>query len=598
MRIFLSFYFLIIALLGLSQSIDEHIAVQFYENNEFEKAESLFKKLYRKGSRSAFVYEPYLNSLIALDKEKEAERLTESHIRKFPTNIGLLVDLGMVYDRFGKKEKAENYFDKIIKSSQSNVFEIKMLANGFKRRGYFEKAIAAYETGVKKHGTIELYVDLIYTYRSMLKVRELADFSLRLLEENPSTYRFVIKNLDIVFEDSANASHLQLQAMSFVQKKPDNIVFGELLLECLIHQKKYPAALKQVCSLDRLRNDQGNRVMRFARLCVDVKVFAVAVDAYSYVVGLGKTNKNYIGGQNGLINSLYLQTTAGINPDKEKINNLAVKIKQFIEYEGLGYETAESVIRLAELSLFYSNKAGVAIELLLKLIETPQLKNTLIAKTKLLLGDCYLMSDNLWDARLMYGQVEKQFKEDALGQEARFKNAQLSYYTGDFDWAKNQLDVLKTATTQLISNNAIELSLLIQDNTGLDSTDEAMKEYAAAQFLLYQNKILKCKEMLNLLPFKYPNHSLSDEILYLKAQVQEKLGSYEEANRLYQSVYENFSGDILADNALYRSAMINLQVLKNKEMAVQLFEKIILEHNSSLYVSRARDFYYQLKKGA
>ena len=107
----------------------------------------MFKKLYRKGSRSAFVYEPYLNSLIALDKEKEAERLTESHIRKFPTNIGLLVDLGMVYDRFGKKEKAENYFDKIIKSSQSNVFEIKMLANGFKRRGYFEKAIAAYETG-------------------------------------------------------------------------------------------------------------------------------------------------------------------------------------------------------------------------------------------------------------------------------------------------------------------------------------------------------------------------------------------------------------------------------------------------------------------
>ena len=140
--------------------------------------------------------------------------------------------------------------------------------------------------------------------------------------------------------------------------------------------------------------------------------------------------------------------------------------------------------------------------------------------------------------------------------------------------------------------------MLIQDNTGLDSTDEAMKEYAAAQFLLYQNKILKCKEMLNLLPFKYTNHSLSDEILYLKAQVQEKLGSYEEANRLYQSVYENFSGDILADNALYRSAMINLQVLKNKEIAVQLFEKIILEHNSSLYVSRARDFYYQLKKGA
>jgi len=580
-----------------SQSIDERVAIQFYENNEFEKAESLFKKLHRRGSRSAFIYEYYLNTLIALEKEKDAEKLTEYQLRKFPTSIGLRVDLGMVYDRFGKKEKSEHYFDKIIKSSQNNVYEIKALANGFKRRGYFEKAITAYKTGIKKHGIYEFYVDLIYTYRSSLKARELANFSLRLIEEDPSTYRFVVKNLDIVFEDSVNVSYLQDKALYFVQKNPNNIVFGELLLQCYFHQKKYRAALKQVVSLDRLKNDQGERVMQFARLCVDGKIFDVAADAYSYVIGLGKTNKNYINGQNGLINSLYLQTTIDINPDKEKINALTVKIQQFIEYEGVGYKTAESMFRLAELNLFYLNKTSVAIELLLKLIETRRLKNTFTAKTKLLLGDCYLMSNNIWDARLMYGQVEKEFKEDALGQEARFKNAKLSYYTGDFDWAKSQLDILKTATTQLISNNAIELSLLIQDNTGLDSTNDAMKEYAAAEFLLYQNKILKCKETLNLLPFKYPNHSLDDEILYLKAQVQEKLGNYEEANRLYRSVYENFSGDILADNALFRSALLTLQIIGDKEEAIQLFEKIILEYNSSLYVARARNYYYKLKNG-
>jgi len=580
-----------------SQSIDERVAIQFYENNEFEKAESLFKKPHRRGSRSAFIYEYYLNTLIALEKEKDAEKLTEYQLRKFPTSIGLRVDLGMVYDRFGKKEKSEHYFDKIIKSSQNNVYEIKALANGFKRRGYFEKAITAYKTGIKKHGIYEFYVDLIYTYRSSLKARELANFSLRLIEEDPSTYRFVVKNLDIVFEDSVNVSYLQDKALYFVQKNPNNIVFGELLLQCYFHQKKYRAALKQVVSLDRLKNDQGERVMQFARLCVDGKIFDVAADAYSYVIGLGKTNKNYINGQNGLINSLYLQTTIDINPDKEKINALTVKIQQFIEYEGVGYKTAESMFRLAELNLFYLNKTSVAIELLLKLIETRRLKNTFTAKTKLLLGDCYLMSNNIWDARLMYGQVEKEFKEDALGQEARFKNAKLSYYTGDFDWAKSQLDILKTATTQLISNNAIELSLLIQDNTGLDSTNDAMKEYAAAEFLLYQNKILKCKETLNLLPFKYPNHSLDDEILYLKAQVQEKLGNYEEANRLYRSVYENFSGDILADNALFRSALLTLQIIGDKEEAIQLFEKIILEYNSSLYVARARNYYYKLKNG-
>jgi predicted Zn-dependent protease len=596
MRIFLSYCFLLFAFWSSSQSIDERLAIQFYENNEFEKAESILKKLHRRGTRSAFIYEYYLNTLIALENEKEAVRLVEHHLRKFPNNIGLRVDLGIVYDRFGKNEKSDHYFDKIIKSSQSNVFEIKSLANGFKRRGYLERAITTYKMGIKKHGTSEFYIDLIYAYRAGLKVKDLASLSLEILEEDPSRHQFIIKNLDIVFEDSASLSYLQNKSLSLVQKKPDNLVFGELLLQCYIHQKKYHAALRQVVSLDRLKNDQGRRVMQFARFCVDSKAYVVATEAYSYVLDLGETNKNYVDGQNGLINTLYLQTTKDINPDKEKINTLTTKIQQFIEREGVNYKTAQSIFRLAELNLFYLDKTSVAIELLLKLTETPRLKNTFTAKTKLLLGDCYLMLGNTWDARLMYGQVEKQFKEDALGQDAKFKNAQLSYYTGDFEWAKSQLDILKTATTQLISNNAIELSLLIQDNTGLGSTDEAMKEYAAAEFLLYQNKISKCKEILNLLPFKYPNHSLDDEIIYLKAQVQEKLGKYQEANRLYQSVYENFGNDILADNALYRSAVLNLQVLKNKERAIQLFEKIILEHNSSLYVARARIYYYKLKR--
>ncbi len=595
MRIFLSFCFLIFALWGSSQSIDERVAIQFYENNEFEKAETLFKKLHRRGSRSAFVYEYYLNTLIALEKEKDAERLTEYQLRKFPTSIGLRVDLGMVYDRFGKKEKSEHYFDKIIKSSQNSVYEIKALANGFKRRGYFEKAIIAYKTGIKKHGMSEFYMDLIYTYRNSLRSKDLADFSIRLLKEDPSSYPFVFKNLDITFEDSSSLSYLRGKALSFIQKNPDNLVFGELLFQCYVHQKKYRAALRQVISLDRLKGGQGDRLMKFAHLCFDSKVFDVAADAFSRVVELGELNKNYIKAQNGLINTLYLQATSNIDADEEKINSLTVKIQQFIKQEGVGCNTAETIFRLAELNLFYLDKISTAIELLLKLTETPRLKNTFIAKTKLLLGDCYLMSNNIWDARLMYGQVEKQFKEEALGQEARFKNAQLSYYAGDFEWAKSQLDILKTATTQLISNNAIELSLLIQDNTGLDSTDNAMKEYAEAEFFLYQNKISKCKEILNLLPFKYPNHSLDDEILYLKAQVQEKLKNYQEANRMYKSVYENFSEDILADNALYRSALITLQVLENKEKAIQLFEKIILEYNSSLFVNRARTHYYKLK---
>ena len=581
-----------------SQTVDERLAIQFYENNEFEKAESIFKKLYRQRSHSALVYEYYLNTLIALKRGKDAEKLVETHLRKNPNNIGLRVDLGMVYDRFNKEEKAKNYFNKIIKATSSSIYEIKSLANGFRRRGYLDEAIKAYDVGIKKYGSSAFYVDLIYTYRIGLKTKELANFSVRLIAEDSEKYSYVVQNLDVVFDDSLSTSYLQNKTLSYLQKTPNSVVLGLMLVECYVQQKQFNLALKQTISLDRIESAGGKKVLDFAHLCIQNKAFVVAGDAFSYVVNLGESNRYHIDGQNGLINTLYVQTTLDINPNKEKINELTAKIKKFVDREGANYKTAQSIFRLAEINVFYLDKTEVAVKLLLELLKTPRLKGSFVAKTKLLIGDCYLMLNNIWDARLMYGQVEKQFKEDALGQEARFKSAQLSYYVGDFDWAKNQLNILKTATTQLISNNALELSLLIQDNTGLDSTDDAMKEYASAEFLLYQNKISKCREKLNLLPFKYPNHSLNDEILYLKAQVQEKLGNYVVANQIYESVYKNYSTDLLADNALFRSAMINLQVLKNKEVAVQLFEMIILEYNSSLYVSRARNFYYQLKREA
>jgi hypothetical protein len=188
----------------------------------------------------------------------------------------------------------------------------------------------------------------------------------------------------------------------------------------------------------------------------------------------------------------------------------------------VSFKTANSLFRLAELQIFYNHNPTDGSAILEKIIATPRLQIRFLAECKLLLGDAYLMLNNVWDAKLMYGQVDKEFMEDELGQEAKFKNAKLSYYQGDFEWAASQLDILKTATTQLISNNAIELSLLIQDNTGLDSTANAMKEYASAEFLLYQNQIEKCTQILNMLPFKYPNHTLNDEIYFLKAMAFRK----------------------------------------------------------------------------
>lgn len=593
----LVYILLLISMCTWAQSTDEKLAAQFYENGEFDKAEDLYKNLYKNNENSLYIYENYLNTLIALDDEKGAEKLVEKQIKRHPNGINHQVDLGYVYIRFDKKEEANKYFEKLTKKHINDPNAINMLAQSMQRRQMGERAIEVYEEGTKKHGPISFYSQLMYSYRATKKLTKLTDLALLVLVENPSQYKYVLKYLDAVYEDEEAVAYLQENTLLHAQKHTDSPVFDELLLEIYVQQKKFKAALRQVIALDKRNDQKGARVMQMAETFVNNKHYDEAVSGYQYVSDLGESTGKYLIANEGLINALYLKNTSSLVTDPAEINALKTRINALVEKYGVNHRTAQSLFRLAELYIFYDKNVGAGVTILEDILETPRLQASFKANSKLLLGDAYLMQDNIWDAKLMYGQVDKQFKEDALGQEAKFRNAKLSYYTGDFEWAVGQLDILKTATTQLISNNAIELALLIQDNTGLDSTEDAMKEYAKAEFYLFQNNIQKCTEILNMLPFKYPDHTLNDEIYFLKARVQEKLGNYEAANKLYTTIYEKYGEDILADNALFKSATITLQVLKDREKAQSLFEKLILQYNSSLFAVDARKIYYSLKDG-
>jgi hypothetical protein len=77
-------------------------------------------------------------------------------------------------------------------------------------------------------------------------------------------------------------------------------------------------------------------------------------------------------------------------------------------------------------------------------IEFPNADPVLVANAKLNLGDYYLMQAKYGRPTACIRKWTKP-KEDALGNEARYRNARLSYYDGDFQWAQAQFDILKAA---------------------------------------------------------------------------------------------------------------------------------------------------------
>jgi tetratricopeptide (TPR) repeat protein len=204
------------------------------------------------------------------------------------------------------------------------------------------------------------------------------------------------------------------------------------------------------------------------------------------------------------------------------------------------------------------------------------------------LGNTYVVTGDIWEASLLYSQVEKDFKFEEIGDLAKFKNAKVFYFDGEFEYAQSQLDVLKGSTSKLISNDAIQLAIIISDNFGLDSNYQVMNWYANAELLIEQHKFDEAISLFDSISTSFPNHGLGDEILYQKGKIMESIGKWESACNYYNSLISNYGFDIMADDAMFRLGMIQEKQLNKPQEAIATYKKIMLNYKDSLFCSEAR----------
>jgi len=240
------------------------------------------------------------------------------------------------------------------------------------------------------------------------------------------------------------------------------------------------------------------------------------------------------------------------------------------------------------LQAFKLHKFADAQKLLEDVTSLSGLDPELLASCKLDLGDVYLVNGKQWDATLLYSQVEKDFPNTNIGQDAKFRNAKLSYYTGDFEYAKLQLDVLKAATTQLIANDALNLSLLISDNLHADSTGSALKIYARADLLIFAEEPEKAIPTLDSIDAKYPGNAMANDILMAKARIFIQQKDYTGAIPLLKKIVTDSPTDLWADDAVFMLGDIYDNQLSDKAQAKTWYQKIITDYPGSLWINEAR----------
>ena len=578
-----------------SQNENEKLAAHYFAEKEYQKAADVYQGLVKKEIGSFYLYDNYLICLFELKDFKTAEKLVKKKMKTFPKLFSYKVDEGYIQEKKGEQNKADNIYKNLIKDIAPEEERIGDLAKAFEKRFKNDYALKAYERGRKvleDRGAFTMEIATLYLQLNQMD--KVFDEYLYLLEENEG-YLKEIKSQVSSFSTSNDFALLQNKLVERISKNSSSLALNDLLMWTFIQQKNWESAFIQTRAIDKRLKEDGERMLDMAEIYKSNYEYKWASKAYKYIVEKGEKSYFYEDAKVGLLDNRFRQMVQEGYLPEEELNALE---KDFIEYIGDNIYTPRSISiqrKLAKLYAYYKKDTKSAIEILEKTTSITSINQRVKAEAKLELADIYLISGDVWEPALLYSQVEKDFVEEALGQEAKFKNARLAYFRGEFEWAQTQLEVLKAATTQLISNNAIQLSLFIQDNMGMDSTEQPMILYSQAELLIFQNNFEEAEQELEAISILFPNHTLEDEILFALGKMSEKQRKWEEAIAYYSKVVENHSQDILADNALFRIGDIYQFKLKNSAKANEYYEKLILDYNSSMFVVEARKRYRSIK---
>ncbi|MGF7082268.1 tetratricopeptide repeat protein [Mucilaginibacter sp. UYCu711] len=578
---------------AFAQTDELLLARQYSSNGEHQKALEIYQKLFKQDNDAYF--NNYIGTLLALKKFDEAESTAKKMIRRHPAAADYVITLGAVYTQHGETEKANALYDDLIKKMPADQNAVAMLAAQFYQGSNANYAIKTFVQGRKLLNNDDLFsYELITLYRFKRDKPALTEEYLNILPKNPLYLSQAENVLSTLYDGDADYDMLRIALLKRIQKDPQQTIFVNLLTWQFLQQKDFDQALNQALALSRRTDNDGSDIYELCRTLVFNEAYDAAIHGYEYLISKGKEGPYYISSKIELINTKNSKVTAGKYVQADLIE-LEKNYQDLLTEFGQNTTTAFAMQKLANLQTFKLHKLNDAQKVLEDALKVPQIRPALLAACKLDLGDIYLLNNQPWEATLLYSQVEKDFVNTPVGQDAKFRNARFAYYTGDFMWAKGQLDVLKAATTQLIANDALNLSLLIGDNIVADTTGKALKMYARADLQIFAQQQEKAIAILDSINTKFPDNQLSDDISMAKARIAIQQKAYPDAVTYLKKIITDHPSDLWADDAVFMLGDIYENQLNDKEQAKTYYQKIITDYAGSLYINEARKRFRKLR---
>ena len=572
-----------------AQNNNQKLAYQYYINGDYDKAIIIYDEL-NTSRLSINTYSPYFISLCNVDKFPEAEKLAKKFYAKYPDRLNYLADIIISQFKRGYIKKSDYNLKRLYKKMTGQNSQTIQIANRFQSFNMYKQALEIYNKSqlINSNFQYDLQKAQLYAFleEDELMIDQYLDFLLRMPNQKKIVFTTIQRFLDNNgIKNENNYLLVKKSLLKMIKLYPQRVDFNEMLIWFFMQDKKYKLALSQVISLDRRTNNALTNIYDIGETLLDIGKYKLAIESFEYIIGKGFNSNIYIDAQ---INRLYALTKS-IEDKSKDVKIIDNKYSEVIEEVGVHRYSVLLLSNHAHFKAFFLNDLKSAKKILEEVMKIKLIDRLDLAECKIQYADVMLLSGNIWDALLFYSQVENDFKQHPIGHKAKFKRAEIAYYQGDFTWAQAQLDVLKSSTSKLISNDAMKLSLLITDNYDLDTIDIPMMQFAKADLLSFQKKhevaLLSYDSILD----NFKGHDLSDEIYYRKANIYLANNDLDNYIEMLELIVKEYSYDILIDDALFDLAKIYDYKLNNNEKAREYYQQLILNYQGSIFVSEARE---------
>jgi tetratricopeptide (TPR) repeat protein len=587
MKKLLSIVFLFVSLWVSAQN--EQLANNYFDRGEFEKALVSYEELLKTQTGNSNYFQRVIECYQQLQQFDKAEKALQERLDKYKQS-NLLIELGFNYQLQKNQEKANKYYDQAIDKIRKNAGEAYGLAYTFERKALFDYALLAYKTAIEIEPKLSFNFQMAMLYGQKGETDLMIETYLLEASQNPQNLpiiqnqisRFMTEDADANFNDSLK------KALLIRAQKTQDVFWNDFLSWYFVQLKEYGKAFIQQKAIYKRNPESFGNIVNLGEMAIADNDQDSAKEILTFV--LDNTNDLELLIQ---AHSYLMEMRIDHATDKDYVV-ITEELDRLIKEFGVSPYTLSLLELEADFQAFHLNNPEKAKVILKNAMEMP-INRYQTAELKMQLADILLLEEKYNQALIYYSQVGEDMAGDVVGQEAQLKTAKTSYFKGDFEWASHQLKVLKSAASQLIANDALDLFLLISDNTVEDSTQVALKKFARADFLLYQNKKAESLAQFQSILKEHKGEEIEPVALLRIGKIYEKMGDFAKALEQYNVIITNHKESIYTDEALYYSAEIYNVSLNDAEKAKPLYEEIIFKHEDSIFFVDSRNKYRKLR---